>query len=47
MLTRYCKSFGLISPFVYLVEENLFSTLLKTSVEIFVNLKTLKHILRL
>lgn len=47
MLTRYCKSFGLVSPVVYLVEENLFSSLLKTSVEIFVNLKALKQILRL
>lgn len=47
VLTRYCKSFGLISPVVYLVQENLFSSLLKTSVEIFVNLKTLKQILRL
>lgn len=47
MLTRYCKSFGLISSVVYLVEENLFSSLLKISIEIFVNLKTLKQILRL
>lgn len=47
MLTSYCKSFGLINPLVYLVEENLFSSLLKTSVEIFVNLKALKQILRL
>lgn len=47
MLTRYCKSFGLVSPVVYLVEENLFSSLLKTFVEIFVNLKALKQILRL
>lgn len=47
VLTRYCKSFGLISPVVCLVEENLFSSLLKTSVEIFFNLKTLKQILRL
>lgn len=47
MLTGYCKSFGLISPVVYLVEENSFSSLLKTSVEIFDNLKALKQILRL
>jgi len=46
VLTGYCKSFGLIS-LVYLVEENLFSSLLKTSVEIFDNLKVLKQILRL
>lgn len=47
MLTGYFKSFGLISPIVYVVEENLFSSLLKTSVEIFYNLKALKQILRL